>query len=272
MHVQVMALDDERLALEQLTDAIQEAAPEMEIRAFRKWREALTEIEENGYWPQIIFMDIGMPGITGLELTRKIKAVCPETNIIFVTAFAEYALDALSLYPSGYVLKPVTAEKIQRELDNLRHPIYKKNDRALLKVQCFGNFEVYFNQVPLHFQRKRTKEFLAYLVSRKGAYCTLGELITILWPEEPEKASHRNYIRQFSLDLQETLKRIHAEEVLLKQRGLWAVRTDLIDCDYYRMLDGDPQAKEMFHGEFMMQYSWAEYIGGLLYRAKNKEF
>lgn len=268
MHVQVMALDDERLALEQLKDAIQEAAPEIELRAFRKWREALTEIEENGYRPQIIFMDIGMPGITGLELTKKIKAICPETNIIFVTAFAEYAPDAFSLYPSGYVLKPVTAEKIKTELDNLRYPLYKRNDGALLKVQCFGNFEVYANQVPLHFQRKRTKEFLAYLVSRKGEYCTLGELMTILWPEEPETVGHRNYIRQFSMDLQETLKSINAEEVLLKQRGLWAVRTDLLDCDYYRMLDGDPQAKSMFHGAFMMQYSWAEYTGGLLYRAK----
>lgn len=267
MHIQVMALDDEKLALEQLTEAIKEAAPEMEVRAFRKWREALTEIEE-GYRPQIIFLDIGMPGITGLELTTRIKDIYTEVNIIFVTAFAEYALDALALYPSGYVLKPVTADKVQKELKNLRYPLYKENNNALLKVQCFGNFEVYAKQMPLHFQRKRTKEFLAYLVSRKGEYCTLGELMTILWPEEPETASHRNYIRQFSLDLQETLKSLHAEQILLKQRGLWAVRTDLLDCDYYRMLDGDPKAASLFHGEFMAQYSWAEYTGGLLFRSK----
>ena len=64
-----------------------------------------------------------MPGMSGLELSKVLKKLCPNVNIVFITGFSQYALDALEQRPSGYVLKPATKEKILDELNNLRHPL-----------------------------------------------------------------------------------------------------------------------------------------------------
>lgn len=264
MSVCFLAIDDERPALAGLTAAIREAAPYAEIRSFQKWRDAVAEISKNGYNPHVVFLDIEMPGISGLQMARYIKEISPTTNIVFVTGYSHYAIDAMPLYPSGYMLKPATADKIRMELENLRHPISVIDSKAKLRVQCFGNFEVYCRGEPLHFKRSRTKEFFAYLISRNGEFCTIGEIVTVLWEDEPDSPKHRSYIRQLSLDLQTTLKSVGADDILLRQRGLWAVKKTLIDCDYYRMLNGDVNAINSYHGEFIAQFSWAEFTAGLL--------
>ena len=48
------------------------------------------------------------------------------------------------------------------------------------------------------------------------------------------------------------------KDALIRSHGQWAVRTDKLDCDYYRMKDGDPTAINAYNGEYMKQYSWAE--------------
>lgn len=266
MSVCFFALDDERPSLAGLTAAIHEAAPLAQVRAFQRWHEAIDEIEKNGCRPQAAFLDIEMPEASGLQIAKRIKDASPETNIIFVTGYSSYAIEAMKLYPSGYMLKPATAEKVRTELENLRHPIPQLNSSAKLRVQCFGNFEVYCHNEPLRFKRSRTKEFFAYLVSRNGEFCTIGDIVTILWLDEPDSQKHRSYVRQLSHDLTNSLKAVGAEGVLLKQYGLWAVRTELLDCDYYRMLRGDVNAINSYCGEFISQFSWAEITAGLLSR------
>ena len=64
----------------------------------------------------IAFLDINMRGMTGVELAKKLKDLCPKINIIFVTGYEEYKGDAMDLRASGYILKPVTKEQIDKEL------------------------------------------------------------------------------------------------------------------------------------------------------------
>lgn len=71
----------------------------------------------------VAFLDIQMRSMTGLELAKQLKERQPNVNIIFVTGFSEYTGEAIQLHASGYIEKPVTEEKIRRELDNLRHPV-----------------------------------------------------------------------------------------------------------------------------------------------------
>ena len=64
-------------------------------------------------------------------------------------------------------------------LENLRYPA--EDVPAGVKVQCFGNFEVFVGGRPLSFKRSKSKELLAYLVDRNGATCTNGEMLAVLW-------------------------------------------------------------------------------------------
>jgi DNA-binding LytR/AlgR family response regulator len=93
------------------------------------WGEPLTLLEaENGDQaahliaserPDIAFLDIKMPGQTGLEVASGIEG---GTRIVFVTAYDQYALEAFDRAAVDYVLKPVTAERLQRTLARLRQP------------------------------------------------------------------------------------------------------------------------------------------------------
>ena len=114
----------------------------------------------------IAFLDIEMPYISGLEVAEKIQGISPQTNIIFVTGYDQYALDAFDLYVSGFIMKPVNGTSMRKALDHLRFPVPK------LTVRCFGYFEVYYGNKPVTFRRTQCKEVLAYLIDKKGALCS----------------------------------------------------------------------------------------------------
>ena len=74
----------------------------------------------------------------------------------------------------------------------------------------------------------------------------------------------KHRIRDLISDLRKTLREIGMEDVLVRRSGQAAIMRDRMDCDYYRMLDGDMQAINAVHGEYMKQYSWAELTTGRL--------
>ena len=138
--MKIMCCDDEELALQMLERAIQKAKPDADVSAFDDQDDLLEAAGKEGC--DIAFLDIHMRGMNGVELARRLKEINPKMNIIFVTGYSEYAGEAMSLHASGYIMKPVSKAKVEKELADLRFPIIPKND-ALLRVQCFGNFDVF---------------------------------------------------------------------------------------------------------------------------------
>ena len=249
----VIVVDDERFVLSAETAAIKRAIPHAYINSFQKVKDALAFAEENRV--DIAFLDININGVKGLELAKKLQACNTKINIIFCTGYSEYSLDALDLYCSGYLMKPITDEKLEKALKNLRYPISEKLEG--LKVQCFGNFEVYKDGAPVKFKHKKTKELFAYLIDRRGATASTKDMVIALY-ESDDKES---YVRNLRADLNNTLERMGLNEVLLRSGGNIGVNVEKIDCDYYDYLNGHT---ELFHGEYMTQYSFAEETLGWL--------
>ena len=84
---------------------------------------------------------------------------------------------------------------------------------------------------------------------------TAKQICAILFPEDTDDTKNAAYLRQLVLDLKNTLKVVHAEEVLQHETPYYRIDTNLVRCDYLSFLEtGKPQ----FHGEYMSQYSWAE--------------
>ncbi|MGN1099551.1 MAG: response regulator, partial [Christensenellales bacterium] len=200
---------------------------------------------------------IKMRGISGLDLARQLKDIRGDINIIFVTGYSEYTLDAFRLYASDYLLKPATPEAVRQALEHLRTPI-RPERTGKIRFQCFGNFDVYVDNKPLVFKRKKAKELLAYLVDRLGASITMGELMSVLWEDEPNTLSHQSNIRNLIAELKSVLSDIGAENILIKTHNAIAIDRDAVDCDYYDFLRHIPYAVNSYHGEYMSQYSWAE--------------
>ena len=260
--MKIIAVDDERIALEGLLDMISEAAPTAEPTGFEYPEDALAFVEEHEC--NIAFLDVEMAGMSGVELAEQLKLRNPDINIIFATGFDEYYKDAFNLHVSGYLTKPITAEKVKKELSVLRRPIPK---RARLRVQAFGNFEVFVDDTPIAFKYSKTKELLAYLIDRKGALCTLGELQAVLFDGEE---GHEEYLRSLRRDLIGILNLLGCDNVIVQQRGKLGVVPSQLECDYYDWCDGK-RKNNVWRGEYMVQYSWSEYTSVLLDRMNKRE-
>lgn len=260
----IVTADDSALALEMLNDAVTEACPDAELHSFKKASEVIEFVSEHEC--QVAFLDIHLRGMDGVELARKLKELCPKINVIFVTGYNKYAYDALEMRASGYVMKPVTTERIRDELANLRNPIVEPEVNKL-KVQCFGNFEV-FDQSgkAVRFERAKAKELFAYLIHRKGNTCTIREMAGILFEEQEYDRSRQAYIQTIIASLNKTLKNYNVQNVLVKGYNSLAIKTDLLECDYYKFLENDESSIRAYMGEYMAQYSWGEFVLGYLDR------
>ena len=291
--MKIYVVDDEPIALRGSIKTIQEVVPDAEITGFGRANNVLRKIEEirdaskdpETEYPDVVFSDIEMPGISGLDFAIRLRQLCAKTKIIFVTAYSQYALDAFRLHVHGYILKPITEDRVREELlhalpesageleieagdqsgmDDRGGADSRSSGEELLRVQFFGYFEVFRKDEPLMFGRRQTKELLAYLIDRMGASCTSEEIATALWEDETNMKNMKARIRILISDLRQTFARYGLEDVLIRRSGQIAIRKDRVDCDYYRMLEGDVDAVNAYQGDYMVQYSWAEMTAGRL--------
>ena len=166
-----IAVDDEILMLDALVAAIKVSPDISEVSQFSGCDEALAFVKENSV--DVAFLDINMRGMGGLALAEKIISFCPDCKIVFCTGYEEYAIPAFKLHASGYLMKPISAEDVQGEIDNIKGIRQKTK---VLTVKCFGNFEVYAKNEALVFKRLKTKELFAFLVDRNGAGMTAKQI------------------------------------------------------------------------------------------------
>ena len=245
-----IAVDDEMLMLGALVAAI-EASPDIsKVTPFSDCEEALAFVKSNP--ADIAFLDINMRGIGGLALAERIISARPNCKIVVCTGYEEYAISAFKLHASGYLMKPIAAEDVQAEIDNIKGT---RRTEKILTVKCFGNFEVYFQNEKVMFKRLKTKELFAFLVDRNGSGMTAKQICAVLFPDDTDDTKNATYLRQLVMDLKNTLKAVGAENVFCHETPCYRIDTDLIKCDYISYLEtGKPE----FRGEYMTQYSWAE--------------
>ena len=267
----IFVLDDEAYLLATEARVIEAARPDAEIRCFQRAQDAMDCILNEKLCPDAAFCDIQMPGVSGLEFAVRLREASPSTRVIFVTGYEQYAVEAYRIHAHGYVLKPLDADRVAEELSlwdaassaaAIPAPAPKR-DR--LTARCFGQFEAFWNGIPLSFDRRKTKELLAFLIDKEGASCTAEEISASLWEDEWDLKLTKNRIRVLVSDLKTALERIGMGELLIRRSGCLAIRRNLLDCDYYRMLEGDVDALNSFDGQYMQQYPWAELTSGRLY-------
>lgn len=259
--MRILALDDEKIALEGLVKSIKEAEPTAEVCGFKKASEAMEFFKETPC--DIVFLDIQMRSINGVTLAKEMKLLRPEVNIIFATGYSDYMEAAFALHASGYLIKPITTKKVRAELDDLRHPVKRASGKRVT-IYTFGNFEVYVDGKPLVFKYERTKEMLAYLVDRQGAFCSNGEIMAALWEDERRSS----YLGNLKKDLLDTLRERDCEQLVETGWNKLRIEPELVECDYFAWMAGNPQAINRYRGEYMSQYGWAEFTNARIYEGQ----
>ena len=248
--MRVLAVEDEVRLLRQLTNQIREALPESEIAAFDNADEALDALQQETI--DIAFLDIMIGNMTGVDLAKQIKAVYPHCDIVFCTGYSEYAPQAFELGASDYLMKPVTEEKIEHALSQLRHTSMNIGAKQGLYIQCFGDFEVFYDGEPVAAFTKRSKELLAYLINKEGILCPNSEICNVIF-----RGNSDSYLRVAKRDLKAILRDIGKADVLVSGWGVMGINRKEVRCDYFDYLDGKPGALNLYKGVYMSQYEWA---------------
>ena len=118
----ILAVDNENLVLNRLCRHIKQIKPDSLVVSFKNPADALAYMENHTV--DVVFLEMMLQKMMGIELARQMQQINPHVNIIFTSSYSNYMYEAMSeIRCSGFIVKPVTTEKIKRELEDLRHPI-----------------------------------------------------------------------------------------------------------------------------------------------------
>ena len=227
-----LIVDDILPVLQEETALLQEVLPVSQIFSCTCADKALDYAKKELLHVAFLDIELENSNLNGLALAKQLKDIQPHIHIIFVTAFSKYAIEAFSIHATGYLLKPIQKEHLQRELTFLYGQ--KQLETKRIKVQTFGNFEVWVDGTLLNFKRSKSKELFAYLVERKGACITTREACAILFEDSPYDYVKKSYFQTIVADMRNTFKKLGLKDVIWKSYNSLAVNIELIDCDYYR--------------------------------------
>jgi transcriptional regulator with XRE-family HTH domain len=121
----IIIVENEPVILKDFVCTLSDTLPNVQTFGFQNGSEALDYAENNHV--DVAFLDTELSGESGITLAEQLLAVNPRTNIIFLAGHTEYTADALRLHCSGYILKPLTPDKIQVEIEYLRFPVQGLN-------------------------------------------------------------------------------------------------------------------------------------------------
>lgn len=197
--IQAVLVDDERLALVKLEFMLKEMKAVHIIASYTDPIQAIQEAP--ALEPDVIFIDIEMPEVSGLQAAAILQEVCPNANIVFVTAYNQYAVEAFELNAIDYILKPVRHDRlfktIQRLEDRLRFAPKSTEVAHELTIRCFQSLRFERGGQPLNNLRWRTskaQELFAFLLHNRNRFVSKDTLIDLLWPDfNLKKASTHLY-------------------------------------------------------------------------------
>ncbi len=119
-HPNVIIVDDVKPIVNGGVSVLEEVMPTATVTGFTKASDAIEYAKEN----RVAFavLDIELGGVSGLELCRTLLEIHPRTNVVYLTAYKDYSLDAWSTGACGFMVKPLTSDGVREQLTKLRYP------------------------------------------------------------------------------------------------------------------------------------------------------
>lgn len=198
--MRVILIDDERLALEYMAYQLADL-PEIEIIGQHidpiKGKEQVIQDDAD-----IVFLDIHLPEISGLELAEQLLEKKPHLNIVFVTAYDDYAVRAFELDALDYIVKPVMKERLLKTINRLKERRESAGDEkrqaSLIRIKLFRQAEIgtgLRSYGLMHWRTAKAQELFLYLLLHRKELVRKSTLIDLLWPgaEDSEKVYAQLY-------------------------------------------------------------------------------
>lgn len=282
--MKAILVDDEHLALMGLKKAIEREASEVEIVVtYSDSTEVMAGVL--AHHPDVVFLDIHMPDINGLNLGKQIQAAVPGTEIVFVTGYDQYAVQAFELYALDYIVKPLQKERLRTTILRIKEKLAikgtrKTQDATSPMICCFNQLQYKLTGMDAQNVKWRTnkaQELFAYLLHHRVRTINRSVLLELLWPElEEAKAAQHLYTTIYHV--RQTLKNSGMGTIRINSGNLEAgykldigeARVDTEEWEYaMRQLgvldagtvDAYEHALNLYKGDYLGKYDylWAEH-------------
>ncbi|WP_227011655.1 response regulator [Paenibacillus lutimineralis] len=281
MGMKVIIVDDESLAIFKMEKLLKEQTVVQDIEIIGSYmnpHEAL-EIAQRQFL-QLAFLDIEMPEINGFELANQLLNIQPHIQIVFTTAFQEYALKAFEINALDYLLKPVSQDRLiitlQRIASSLQVSAGTKNAGSI-QLNCLQSIHyIDANGETQYFAWRTLKapELFAYLLYHHDKTVTKQDLIDLLWPEyDIEKSTAqlhtaiyqiRKVLKEARIELEIKYKDSGYSLLLGNQRldvEAWESQVNQAPPVTAETLEQHLLILELYKGDYLAdhRYVWAEY-------------
>ena len=228
-----MVVDDEIFAVEKLARMIREFEGVQVVGTFTNPLLALDQVKISDV--DVVFVDIEMPGISGIEFAGEVRATRRGISVIFVTAYSEYAVKAFDLSAVDYLLKPVSKERLQSAMAKIlsRNP-QKTIVKGEISAQCFGNFKVSSSGGErIRWRTKKAEELFALFINHYPKDLGRDRIIEYLWPDvDMDKAVVRFNTTLYNI--KKSFVSYGIQEIILNSNGRYRVAGEIIECDLWR--------------------------------------
>lgn len=282
--MRAILVDDELLPLNHLQKILTAEFPEIDLLGtFQNPLIAKDVILQEK--PDLVFLDIEMPGISGLELGEIIQENLPNTEIIFVTAFAQYAIQAFELYAIDYIQKPISIDRLRTTIARLQARIKQAASEEKIEegqkagLTLFNAIQVkYHNDLaePIKWRTKKVQQLFAYLVHHRGKFVSSDILVELLW-EDLELDNANNQLYTGVYHVRKTLKEYRLDDIkITRSTSNSGYQLDLgetdLDIDFWEnRINQAPELKadsvayyeetlRLYQEDYLSQYEypWAE--------------
>lgn len=232
--LRAIVVDDERPALNLLAKLLREREGVQVIACYTDPIELLEHVVELA--PDVVFLDIEMPEMDGLELASRLLEQEMDTEIVFVTAYRQYAIDAFRVQALDYLLKPAEPRLLDETIERVRKlrqaAALSRPEESEARIVCFGGLELVREAGPIRFVTSKTEELLAYLLVHRGKAISMWALCESLWPNaDLEKSKHNLHTTAYRL--KKTLREQGIQINISTRRGYYYLECEE-SCDYIR--------------------------------------
>ena len=251
--MRAIIVDDEQPAIDMLKVLLEPHCDIEIVGTYRKPSEAIAAARELA--PDIAFLDIQMPLMSGLELAERLLAECERLEIVFATAYGDYALEAFQVNAVDYLLKPVSEEELARSLNKLSRwrrpaPSPPSVRKGRPRLQAFREFVIYGGEGagaaagPVAWRTFKAQELMAYLYLHRGSDISKWDIINDLWPEHTEKQALTN-LHTSLYQIRKTLKQAGIEATIEYRNGRYHMRCDELYSDAEQLKEADRWGEEL---------------------------
>lgn len=266
--IKVALVDDERPALRELEYMLKEYP---EISVLGMYTDPFAALEEiQNIKPHVVFLDINMIRMKGIDLATSILEMLPTTKIVFITAHEHYAVRAFEIEALDYLIKPITQERLNNTVQRITSKS-EVDEEAKPFIQCFESFNLYVEGELVVWHHSKAKEIFAFLIHKQGMPVDWQVIVDAVWPDYDCEKGHANFHANMYL-LRKLLRNHGLEKIIENKRGHYRILTQKVECDVYefqRIIAETPYAKPdknklnkalaLYKGEYMgdNDYLWA---------------